>query len=72
MIGSGARSSVLSMRADQLQARAVAKIVLVALFWIAVAVLLAILTAATLEVVIDELVLSGAAGSAGPQPEAAD
>ena len=34
--------------------------------------LLAIPTAASLGVVIDELVLSGAAGSAGPQPEAAD
>ena len=34
--------------------------------------LLAIPTAASLVVVIDELVLSGVAGSAGPQPEAAD
>jgi predicted PurR-regulated permease PerM len=41
-IGSGARFSFTSMRADEIQARAVAKIVLVALFWAAVAVLLAI------------------------------
>jgi predicted PurR-regulated permease PerM len=34
--------------------------------------LLAIPTAASLGVVIDELVFSGAAGSTAPQPEAAD
>jgi predicted PurR-regulated permease PerM len=40
--GSGPRSSVTAVRADQIQARAVAKIVVVALFWTALAVLLAI------------------------------
>jgi predicted PurR-regulated permease PerM len=40
--GSGRRSSVTAVRADQIQARAVAKIVVVALFWAALAVLLAI------------------------------
>ncbi len=39
---SGTLTSFTSMRADQIQARAVAKIVLVALFWAGVAVLLAI------------------------------
>jgi predicted PurR-regulated permease PerM len=39
---SGWLSSVTVMRADQIQARAVAKIVVVALFWAAIAVLLAI------------------------------
>jgi predicted PurR-regulated permease PerM len=41
-LASRAATSVTVMRADQIQARAVAKIVLVALFWSAVAVLLAI------------------------------
>jgi len=42
IVGSGALTSFTAMRADQIQARAVAKVVLVALFWAGVAVLLAI------------------------------
>ena len=42
VIGSGTRSSVTGVRADQIQARAVAKVVLVALLYAALAVLLAI------------------------------
>ena len=41
-VGSGPLFSVHPMRAEGIEARAVAKVVLVALFWIAVAVLLAI------------------------------
>ena len=42
LLGPGRSLASAAMRADQIQARAVAKVVLVALFWAAVAVLFAI------------------------------